>query len=177
MRFNEFDRPTSKKFRRKDQAVDEVIPFIAGAARAGMAGAKALGSVARGAAAVSRGVGKGVAAVGRGVGSAATRVGATQARKAGAKALGSVAKGPANDPNATVGTQGTQVSQTPASAMLKPGQKVQMPAGPNNMPTDFKITRAMGNEVEIENPNPKPGEPNKFVFNKDELDKMMKGLQ
>ena len=35
MRFNEFDRPTSKKFRRKDQAVDEVIPFIAGAARAG----------------------------------------------------------------------------------------------------------------------------------------------
>jgi hypothetical protein len=61
--------------------------------------------------------------------------------------------------------------------MLKPGQKVQMPAGPAGMPTDFKITKAMGNEVEIENPNPKPGEPNKFVFNKDELDNMMKGLQ
>lgn len=176
MRFNEFDKPVSRRLRRRSQAVDEVIPFIAGAARAGVAGAKALGSVARGGAAVGRGVGKGVAAVGRGVGSAATRVGATQARAAGAK-------GPANDPNATVGTQrtqgtqGTQVSQTPASAMLKPGQKVQMPAGPNNMPTDFKITRAMGNEVEIENPKPKPGEPSKFVFNKDELDMLMKGLQ
>jgi hypothetical protein len=38
---------------------------------------------------------------------------------------------------------------------------------------EFKITGIQGDEVEIENPRPTPGEPSKTVYKKDDIKKSM----
>ena len=166
MRFDDFHNDARKELARRleitDEQLDEILPAIgaigAGIARAGAsaAGAAAKG-VAKGVGAASRGVAKGVGAASRGV--------------ARATAGG-------NNPNTTVGSQGNQAAQDQQSQKdleknLKPGKVLDLPSlsksGKPGPTKKFKVTRNAKGEVELQNPQPKPGEPKKFVYNQDEL--------
>lgn len=176
------------EFISEKQKLDEILPLLVGAAR-GVAAA------AGGAAKVAGKVG---AAVGRGVVGAASSVGKLAANKLGSDPESELEPNPEQDtPNAVVGTQtkpnvktsaippkpSTQrPSVTPAlqtkaaSAMtnLKPGVNLQLPTGTGRV-GNFKISKVMGQNVEIENPDKdrNPNEPDKLVYNKDDLMKSL----
>lgn len=165
------------EFISEKQKLDEILPLLVGAARG-------VAAVAGGAARVAGKVG---AAAARGVvGAAANSVG-----RLAASTMGS-SPAPSN-PNGVVGTQtqpnvktseippkpSTQrPSMTPAlqnkaaAAMtnLKPGTNLQLPTGTGRV-GNFKISKVMGQNVEIENPdkNKNPNEPDKLIYNKDDL--------
>src|SRR6056297_1965855 len=95
--------------------------------------------------------------------------------------------GPAPKSNKPQGTQGTQSPQDARSKnkrrelerqkdnQLRPGKSVKLPTD-QGKEADFKITRDMGDEVEIENPEGQndPTQPNKLVYNKQDLKKGMR---
>lgn len=168
------------EFISEEQKLDEILPLLVGAAR-GVAAA------AGGAAKVAGKVG---AAVGRGVVGAANSVG-----KLAASSLGSDTAHA--DPNSVVGTQtkpNIKTSEVPpkpstqrptvtpalqdkaATTMtnLKPGANLQLPTGTGRV-GNFKISKVMGQNIEIENPdkNKNPNEPDKLVYNKDDLMKSL----
>lgn len=64
---------------------------------------------------------------------------------------------------------------TPTNKELRPGQKVSLPTDQGDE-QEFKITRDMGNEIEIENPDgaTDPNQPNRVVYNKSDLEKAMR---
>lgn len=64
---------------------------------------------------------------------------------------------------------------TPTNKELRPGQKVSLPTDQGDE-QEFKITRDMGNEVEIENPEgaTDPSQPNRVVYNKSDLEKALR---
>ena len=172
----------ANEFISEEQQLDEILPLLVGAAR-GVAAA------AGGAAKVAGKVG---AAVGRGVVGAASSVGKLAANK-----LGSEPEPEQDTPNGVVGTQtqpNVKTSEIPpkpstqrptitpalqtkaASAMtnLKPGTNLELPTGTGRV-GNFKISKVMGQNVEIENPDKdkNPNEPDKLVYNKDDLMKSM----
>ena len=169
MRFDEFNKDARKQLAHNrnmtEDQLDEILPAIA--------------AIARGAGAAA----KGGAAIARGAGKLAAR-GAKSAIKTAAKSIGGrKPEEEPNDPNATVGgqeeqpmgatgTQGTTGTQPTGTKVdqIKPGKKIELPAGKNKKPTNFKITKIQGDDVEIENPVPKPGEPKKFTYKKQDLD-------
>ena len=183
MRFNEFDqdarRNVSAKHDIEEQQLDEIMPAIGAVA----------GGLARGAAAVGRGAAK---AVGKSIASAAKGAarGANKVSKSLATRTISRDEPPeTNDPNATVGqqssssTQGTQGTQnsddsrsssTDQSSSIKQGKSVKLPAGKSGLSKQFKVTRVQGDDVELQNPQPKPGEPKKFVYNKSDIENNLK---
>lgn len=182
MRFNEFDKDARKQLAEKhnmsEEQLDEILPAIgaigAGIARAGVGAAKA---AVKGGAALARGAAKAAGAAARGAGRAVARGAQNAARQS------MIDPGPAtkatNGPNSTVGTQSSSGpaldadTQKQLDKKLKPGKTIDLPAagaGGKPGPTKkFKVTRNAKGEVELQNPLQKPGEPKKFVYNKDEL--------
>jgi hypothetical protein len=57
--------------------------------------------------------------------------------------------------------------------ILTPGSQVNLATGGTGGPQQFKISNVQGDNVEIENPKPGPGEPNKVVYKKDDVKKSM----
>ena len=179
MKFDEFNKDARKQLAYKrnmtEDQLDEILPAIAAIARGGAA-------LAKGAAKVGGAAARGVAKTAKAAGRAVNKAAANSARNA------MIDPGPAtkNDPNATVGgqeeqpmgatgSQGTQgtTGTKPTGTQpdpIKAGKKIKMPAGKTNKPTNFKITKVQGDDVEIENPMPKPGEPKKFTYKKQDLE-------
>jgi len=191
MKFNEFEKDARKQLAEKNNLsqdqLDEILPAIAAIARGAGAAAGAAGRVAaKGGAALARGAAKAGASAARGAGRLAAK-GATSAVKTAAKSIGgrNNDEPQTNDPNATVGSQadaptpmgstgtqgttGTKPTGTQTSP-VKQGKTIRMPAGTAKKPTNFKITKVQGDDVEIENPLPKPGEPKKFTYKKQDLE-------
>jgi len=165
------------------QQLDEILPLLVGAARG-------VAAVAGGAAKIAGRVG---AAAARGVvGAAASSVG----KLAGSK-LGSEPAPTQSTPNGVIGTQtqpnvktseippkpstqrpsvtpALQDKATTAMAGFKPGANLQLPTGSGRV-GNFKISKVMGPNVEIENPdkNKNPNEPDKLIYNKDDLMKSL----
>ena len=198
MRFDEFHNDARKQLAERrdltEEQLDEILPAIG--AVAGMA-ARAAGTAAvKGGAALARGAVKGATALGRAGAKAAGKAAAGAVKgvaKGATRAAGSAVRGAAksiagrgnDDPNATVGTQdevpmgtqGTQGTQSKPS-QIKPGKKLKLPSktasGKPGPEKAFKITKVQGDDVEIENPMPKPGEPKKFTYNKQDLEQLEK---
>jgi len=188
----------AERYNLTEEQLDEIIPAI-GAIAGGVARA-GVGLAARGAGALARGAAKGAAALGRGAAKGAASLGRTGAKAAGRalarNTVGtsknktrSIAGGEpsTNDPNDTVGTQdkqpmGTQSTvstqkTSPASntqSNIKVGQRLKLPAqtatGKPGPKKPFKITKVKGDEIELSNPTPKPGEPKRFTYNKADLE-------
>jgi len=57
--------------------------------------------------------------------------------------------------------------------MIRPGADVSLPTDGTGGPEEFKVTNIQGDDVEIENPNPAPGEPRRVVYKKDDVKKSM----
>jgi hypothetical protein len=156
------------EFIRKEDKLNEVLPLV-GLAAKGVGGALARGAVKGAAGAIGRGLGR--AAVG-GIGAAAKG------------AVGMAAKPFQSRTGDTIGTPDNQ-NATPTdpakkAAMdrikdqsIKPNSEIELPtAGPGGT-EKFKVSSIRGDEVEIENPNPAPGEPRKTVYKKDDIKKSM----
>jgi hypothetical protein len=153
------------EFIREEEKLDEVLPLITGAAALAGGAMKLAGGVASGAGAVAKGVGKGIGAAARGVG----------------QGVGNVASkvGQQKDQN-KIGEPDTTDEKDPAKRAaidrikdqsIKPGAELDLPTvGPGGT-EKFKVSRVTGDDVEIENPNPAPGEPNKTVYKKQDLKK------
>ena len=64
---------------------------------------------------------------------------------------------------------------TQPNKVLQRGQKITLPTDQGDE-QEFKITRNLGNEIEIENPegNSSPSQPNKLVYNKSDLEKVLR---
>ena len=179
MKFNEFEKDARRQLAEKndltEDQLDEILPAIA--------------AIARGGAALAKGAAKVGGAAARGAGKLAAR-GAKSAIKTAAKSIGGrEPEEEPNDPNATVGgqeeqpmgatssqgTQGTSGTKPTGTQPdpIKKGNQIKMPAGQTKKPTNFKITKVQGDDVEIENPMPKPGEPKKFTYKKQDLEGMV----
>ena len=72
-----------------------------------------------------------------------------------------------------VDTQKISSTQAELDKKLKTGKMIDIPSksagGKAGPPTKFKVTKNARGEVELQNPKQMPGEPKKFVYNKDEL--------
>jgi len=68
-----------------------------------------------------------------------------------------------------------QQSQQNLDQQLRPGKTVNLPTDQGNE-QEFKVTRDMGDEIEIENPegNTSPSQPNKLVYKKSDLEKVIR---
>lgn len=162
MRFNEFDLTEDQKkemLRTKyphlsEEQLDEILPAIGAiaaksAAAAGRVGAKMGTAAAKGAAKVAGNV----------------------AKQVGAKAVQG-AKGAGQKMAQKVGQQAMNMAQ---KQLLKRGAKLSMPTqGPGNQEQEFEIDAVKGDEVVINNPKPKPGEPLKTVYKKKDLEPIIK---
>lgn len=56
---------------------------------------------------------------------------------------------------------------------IAPGKTIPLPSAGTGKPTNFKVTKVSGDEVEIENPDGKkdPNQPNKLTYNRDDIKK------
>lgn len=144
------------EFIHEEEKLDEIIPLVTGAASLVGGAAKLAGGVASGVGAAAKGIGKGVGAVAKGAGQAVGAVGS-----AAAKAI----KPKDDDP---------EIDQAKDN-MLRPGNKIKLPTKTTGGPTEFKVTRVQGQDVEIENPDAGTNnqEPSKVVYKKDDLKKNM----
>ena len=196
MKINEIEphvyREIAETYNINEEQLDEVIPAIAaiagGVARAALGGvAKSVGRAALGGAARSIGRaalgGAAKAALGGGAGGSMS-----SSRSAASTRRSSASYGKTNNPNATIGSQddvddsdNTQstspskpnIQQKPTRSKMAAGRMIKLPTqtalGKIGPPKNFKVKQVKGDEVEIINPMPKPGEPKRFVFNKNEL--------
>jgi hypothetical protein len=184
-----------EEFTTEEQRLDELLPLIpaiaGGVARAAVGGAGRLAGKA------AMGVGK--AAI-KGAGKLAK--GAVKGVANTAKAAANAVAGdddddqqPAADPNAKVGTQPATQKPEPmgaaeptkgaaptaskavptagASAELRTGATVDLPTKTPGGTKAYKVTRAQGDDVEIEDPQAKDGEPRKMVYKKQDLERAM----
>lgn len=165
MRFEEFDltEDQQKEMLRKryphltEEQLDEILPALGAIA----------GGVARGAAAAGR-VG---AKMGAKAAKAGAKVAGNVAKQVGAKAVQG-AKGAGAKLAKKVGTQAMNMAQ---KQLLKRGAKLSMPTqGPGGQEQEFEIDSVKGDEVVINNPKPKPGEPLKTVYKKKDLEPIVK---
>jgi hypothetical protein len=154
MKFNEFEKSAKQRVAERnemtEEQLDEVLPAIAGAARAvgGMA-AKAATSIAK----------------------AGAQAGAAAAKKVGAAAVQGaqgVGKGLAKKVAA-------KNAKALAKAVLKKGSTLPMPTQ-GGKTQDFEIDDLKGDEVTLTNPKPKPGEPIKTVHKTKELDPIIQQM-
>jgi hypothetical protein len=142
------------EFISEEQKLDEVLPLVGLAAKTGG------GMLAKGAA----GAAKTGGIPNRGIGTSLNqpqdvdKIGApdTPAQK-------SAGKNPAS----------TQAIDKAKDLMLKTGAAINLPTAGTGGPGQFKISGMQGDEVEIENPKPAPGEPRKTVYRKDDIKKSM----
>ena len=187
-----------EEFTTEEQQLDEILPLIpaiaGGVARAAIGGAGRLAGKAAlglGKAAV-KGVAKGVGAVARGAGKAV----GTGAKTAYNAVAGDDDEPETNNPNATVGTQPADAQPEPQAAAptdtgaeptrgvgkaakvpvdtdLRTGSTVDLPTKTPGGKKKYRVTRANGDDIEIEDPTAKPGEPSKMVYKKQDLQKAM----
>ena len=62
-----------------------------------------------------------------------------------------------------------------SKSILKKGAKLAMPTqGPGGREQEFDIDDVQGDQVILKNPKPKAGEPQSFVYNKKDLDDVVK---
>lgn len=171
------------EFRTEEEQLDEILPLIPIAAR--LAGKAAVKGVAKGVGALAKGAVKGAGALAKGAASAV-----------GIGADDETEEPQPNDPNAKVGTQPANTTKaTPMGAAdrnvgaatktagavpvagadtdLRTGSMVDLPTKTPGGKKQFKVTRAQGDDVEIEDPQAKPGEPKRMVYKKDDLAKAM----
>ena len=115
-----------------------------------------------------------VGRVGAQMGTAAAKAGmkvATAGMKAGAKAGANLAKGAGKAAMKSIGKAQANITKS----ILKKGAKLAMPtAGPGGKEQEFDIDDVQGDQVILKNPKPKAGEPQSFVYNKKELDDVVK---
>ncbi|MDA9953458.1 hypothetical protein N9D61_03855 [Planktomarina sp.] len=154
MRFNEFEKSAKRNVAERaeisEEQLDEIIPAIAGIARAGATlGAKAAGGIAK----------------------AGAKVGAAAAKKVGAAAV----KGAQGVGKGIAKKVAAKNAQALAKAVLKKGQSLPMPTD-GGKTADFKIDDLKGDEVTLTNPKPKPGEPIKTVHKTKELDPIIQQM-
>ena len=73
------------------------------------------------------------------------------------------------------GQQRQQQGQQQTDQDLRPGKTVKLPTDQGD-DQNFKVIRDMGDEVEIENPegNKSPSQPNKLVYKKSDLEKVIR---
>jgi hypothetical protein len=177
------------EFIKEEEQLDEILPLIpaiaGGVARAAvggvgkLAGKAALGVgklAAKGAYKAAKGVAKGVGNMAKGAYNAVA---------------GDDDEAPTNDPNAKVGTQPATAKPAPTSGKaptnpgaasaaqgaktmggdpaLKVGKAIKLPTNTPGGKKNFKVTRTQGDEVEIEDPQAKPGEPKKMTYKSADL--------
>ena len=186
----------ANEFISEEQQLDEILPLLIGAAELGADALAATGARAV-AGGVARKVGSEVA--GKAAGKVAGNVGRAAGRGVVSKVASKISgtQPSQSNPNGVIGTQtqpNVKTSEIPpkpstqrptvtpalqdkaASAMtnLKPGVNLQLPTGTGRV-GNFKISKVMGQNVEIENPDKdkNPNEPDKLVYNKDDLMKSM----
>lgn len=171
------------EFRTEEEQLDEILPLIGMAARAAIGGAGRLAGKAAlglGKAAV-KGVAKGVGAVAKGAYNAVAGSDDEEEPET-------------NNPNAKVGTQidtpkvepkaaaeltkgaaaPTKAAPTMgASADLRTGATIDLPTKTPGGLKKYRVTRAQGDDIEIEDPQAKPGEPAKMVYKKQDLERAM----
>jgi hypothetical protein len=179
-----------EEFTTEEERMDEILPLIpaiaGGVARAALggtgrlAGKAALGLgklAAKGAYKAAKGVAKGVGAVAKG---------------AYNTVAGDDDEEPTNNPNAKVGTQPdlgepepqaaapTQPGAAPktqgaqpmgANPNIKPGKSIKLPTNTPGGKKSYKVTKTQGDDVEIEDPTAKPGEPSKMTYKKQDLER------
>ena len=144
-----------EEFVTEEERLDELLPLITGAASAIGGAGKLAGGVATGVGAAAKGIGQGVGAAAKGVG----------------KAVGTTAQAAADRLKKDDDPEIDQAKDN----MLRPGNKLKLPTKTAGGPSEFKVTRVQGNDVEIENPDAVKNsqEPKKVVYKKDDLKKSM----
>ena len=113
------------------------------------------------------------------IGAAMGRVGAkmgTAAAQAGVKAgaqLGKVGKGVAKNIGGAAVKAVKAAQDKVSKAILKKGSQIAIPTA-SGKETEFNIDDVKGDMVTLANPETKPGEPKAFIYNKKELDSIVK---
>jgi len=163
------------EFIREEEKLDEVLPLV-GLAAKGVGGALARGAVKGAAGAVGRGLGraavKGAGAAARGIGAAARGVG-SMAGSTGQRDQDDTMGAPDDQNAAPTDPARAQALDRAKDQIIKPGANVNLPTDGTGGPGEFKISGIQGDEVEIENPNPAPGEPRKIIHKKDDIKQSM----
>lgn len=159
----------ASEFIREEEKLDEVLPLVTGAASLAGGAMKLAGGVASGVGSAAKGIGKGVGAAAKGVGKGAGNL----ASKVGQPKPGDTIGEPDDEQNTSTDPARAQAIDRAKDQMIKPGANVKLPTDGTGGPEEFKIAGMQGDEIEIENPNPAPGEPRKIVHKKDDIKKSM----
>jgi hypothetical protein len=174
MKINEITTPAIRNHYLKqgfsEEQIDEILPALAGVAARGAAalGGAAARGIAKGVAGAAKGLARGAVGAAKGV-ARGVATGAAKGAIAGAM-MG------ADDDEEMSPEEKRKARELERN--IRPGGTLKLPTQNNtNKPADFKVRRTVGQDVEIENPRPKPGEPKSFVFNKDELKNQLKDMR
>lgn len=130
-----------------------------------------------------------IAGLARGIGMAAGQVGRTVGKAIGKVAAGAektatgAAKGIQKTTKPGIGQTLAQTVADKAAAelsqkLLRQGGKIPLPINKPNQTQQFQIDKVQGDEVTLTDPMAKknPGQPSKFVVNKQDLDPVIKGM-
>lgn len=108
---------------------------------------------------VGASMGTAAAKAGMKVATAGMKTGANLAKGAGKAAMKSISKAQSNI----------------TKSILKKGAKLAMPTqGPGGREQEFDIDDVQGDQVILKNPKPQAGEPQSFIYNKKDLDDVVK---
>jgi len=111
-----------------------------------------------------------VGRVGASMGTAAAKAGMKVAT-AGMKTGANLAKGAGKAAMKSIGKAQSNI----AKSILKKGAKLAMPTqGPGGREQEFDIDDVQGDQVILKNPKPQAGEPQSFIYNKKDLDDVVK---
>lgn len=143
----------ASEFIREEEKLDEVLPLVGAAAKA-VGGAMARGAAAKGAGSLARGA-------------------AGMAAKPFQSQTGDTIGEPDDQETTPTDPARAQALDRAKDQVIKPGANVKLPTDGTGGPEEFKIAGMQGDEVEIENPNPAPGEPRKIVHKKDDIKQSM----
>jgi hypothetical protein len=161
---------TSEFISEKDK-LDEVLPLITGAAALAGGAMSLAGGVASGVGAAAKGIGKGIGGVASGVGGVASGVGsATKGVGKGAGNLASKIGAPDNKPKDPAKRLAMDRVKDQA---IRPGSQIDLATPGPGGTEKFKVRNMQGDNVEIENPNPAPGEPKTVTYKKDDVKRSM----
>lgn len=155
------------EFIREEEKLDEVLPLITGAAALAGGAMKLAGGVASGVGSVAKGVGKGVGSLAKGVGQGAGNLASKVGQNNNQNKIGEPDAEEPTDPAKKAALDRIK------DQSIKPGSELDLPTSGPGGTEKFKVSRVSGDDVEIENPNPAPGEPNKTVYKKQDLKKSM----
>lgn len=140
------------EFIREDQKLDEVLPLI------GKAVATGGGMLAKGAAKAGAGM------LNKGTVKTAGPNTTQQPQTMGAPDTSN------KSPGSTVRAQAVDQAK---DQIIKPGSSINLPTDGTGGPEEFKVSGIQGDEVEIENPTPAPGEPRRVMYKKDDIKQSM----